>query len=283
MVQQSERFGCFNTQPPEGGWLGAGRLNRLLASFNTQPPEGGWGAQVFGAVDFCVSTHSRPKAAAGYTNFLDLVKSGFNTQPPEGGCSVFIRHTHNEGCFNTQPPEGGCRSSEIRRPFLMEFQHTAARRRLLMTMLIRQGMSAFQHTAARRRLPTLAFAGYLKRPVSTHSRPKAAAHDHRQDDACRAVSTHSRPKAAVIIYVMVTINKSFQHTAARRRLTARLQIRAKRMSFQHTAARRRLICQCPIANGNAGFNTQPPEGGWRLKIQRQPTRLCFNTQPPEGG
>ena len=33
---------CFNTQPPEGGWLSLrGRLF-LEYSFNTQPPEGGW-------------------------------------------------------------------------------------------------------------------------------------------------------------------------------------------------------------------------------------------------
>ena len=33
---------CFNTQPPEGGWLI--RLIPVFCSngFNTQPPEGGW-------------------------------------------------------------------------------------------------------------------------------------------------------------------------------------------------------------------------------------------------
>ena len=35
---------CFNTQPPEGGWVGfVGELQRLRG-FNTQPPEGGWRA-----------------------------------------------------------------------------------------------------------------------------------------------------------------------------------------------------------------------------------------------
>ena len=77
---------CFNTQPPEGGWVGmyrpmmaamgvsthsrlkaagaaAGAADRETGSFNTQPPEGGWaknGEQAL--VDF-VSTHSRLKAA----------------------------------------------------------------------------------------------------------------------------------------------------------------------------------------------------------------------------
>ena len=34
---------CFNTQPPEGGWLNnATNADITLLSFNTQPPEGGW-------------------------------------------------------------------------------------------------------------------------------------------------------------------------------------------------------------------------------------------------
>ena len=35
-------FGCFNTQPPEGGWRGFWSVVRPLVCFNTQPPEGGW-------------------------------------------------------------------------------------------------------------------------------------------------------------------------------------------------------------------------------------------------
>ena len=40
MMQSS--IGCFNTQPPEGGWLPPTSSKRLISSFNTQPPEGGW-------------------------------------------------------------------------------------------------------------------------------------------------------------------------------------------------------------------------------------------------
>ena len=36
------RFRCFNTQPPEGGWVPT-RVGLISNSgFNTQPPEGGW-------------------------------------------------------------------------------------------------------------------------------------------------------------------------------------------------------------------------------------------------
>ena len=32
-----------------------------------------------------------------------------------------------------------------------------------------------------------------------------------------------------------------------------------------------------------GFNTQPPEGGWRRRIRISTAPISFNTQPPEGG
>ena len=35
-------------------------------------------------------------------------------------------------------------------------------------------------------------------------------------------------------------------------------------------------------DGN-GFNTQPPEGGWRSRILTTDNLHSFNTQPPEGG
>ena len=98
-----------------------------------------------------------------------------------------------------------------------------------MTMLIRQGMSAFQHTAARRRLVQSLLGNLSEAKVSTHSRPKAAglydgdvgvvrtwfqhtAARRRLDrqvnhsSALGCVSTHSRPKAAGSIDSMLTFN-----------------------------------------------------------------------------
>ena len=57
---------CFNTQPPEGGWVINVSIFLSPLSFNTQPPEGGCGASVSEAYLMGVSTHSRPKAADGY-------------------------------------------------------------------------------------------------------------------------------------------------------------------------------------------------------------------------
>ena len=40
-----------------------------------------------------------------------------------------------------------------------------------------------------------------------------------------------------------------------------------------------------LANFSAftGFNTQPPEGGWKVRRYPPPWVESFNTQPPEGG
>ena len=54
---------CFNTQPPEGGWLLPLYCRWSLCRFNTQPPEGGWAAVWGIRLIWQVSTHSRPKAA----------------------------------------------------------------------------------------------------------------------------------------------------------------------------------------------------------------------------
>ena len=75
----------------------------------------------------------------------------------------------------------------------------------------------------------------------------------------------------------------FQHTAARRRLVSRQYSQPRQQRFQHTAARRRLeIIGCAVCLFGR-FNTQPPEGGWPMGIERVPFVQGFNTQPPEGG
>ena len=77
---------CFNTQPPEGGWIAWRILDAQYFGFNTQPPEGGWASFDFGS----------PIIAC------------FNTQPPEGGWNDLLVNAYDPSrCFNTQPPEGG--------------------------------------------------------------------------------------------------------------------------------------------------------------------------------
>ena len=144
----------------------------------------------------------------------------------------------------------------------------------------------FQHTAARRRLLHHLQPSQIQHFVSTHSRPKAAArllrniygHKHcfntqppeggcvvfllvhhqslmfqhtaarrrlpvdvSEDPKHIKVSTHSRPKAAASLRLTGSVVlKMFQHTAARRRLPHGRQHGFVDQQFQHTAARRRL-------------------------------------------
>ena len=100
----------------------------------------------------CVSTHSRPKAAASDLpcHWGEVV--GFNTQPPEGGC---LLHFHFCGCY-TQFQHTAARRRLPLNPDYPKlstlFQHTAARRRLLVVRQTTGWNKQFQHTAARRRL-----------------------------------------------------------------------------------------------------------------------------------
>ena len=55
------------------------------------------------------------------------------------------------------------------------------------------------------------------------------------------------------------------------------------LMFQHTAARRRLDQQGQQNKQQSGFNTQPPEGGWKYFAMPSLDLTGFNTQPPEGG
>ena len=124
-------------------------------SFNTQPPEGGWKKSVCRNTVTAVSTHSRPKAADGYKATLRHGCS-FNTQPPEGGCRVSKRDRYSSSVSTHSRPKaavlGGYLSSLSRsvsthsRPkaaaiacqnssMEMLFQHTAARRRLMFSVL----------------------------------------------------------------------------------------------------------------------------------------------------
>ena len=180
-VKYSFTASCFNTQPPEGGWMKAADTGVYasavsthsrpkaagspscsatadVSSFNTQPPEGGWVHVLLGRTLFRVSTHSRPKAAGrdGPSRFDR--RHRFNTQPPEGGWGIAHVNHISHTSFNTQPPEGGWRLPNATLSASLRFQHTAARRRLA------QPIASVE----------------MQKAVSTHSRPKAAgiAHVH---------------------------------------------------------------------------------------------------------
>ena len=105
----------------------------------------------------------------------------------------------------------------------------------------------FQHTAARRRLAD-AHKGGRYVFVSFNTQPPEGGWGLPPSQLSRFfhVSTHSRPKAAGVAVILDGVPKAFQHTAARRRLVVNR------------------VAACRVIHS---FNTQPPEGGWRLRLQ----------------
>ena len=188
----------------------------------------------------------------------------------------------------------------------------------------------FQHTAARRRLAIYMMLNSFFKQVSTHSRPKAAG-----SLMCMVqtvfVFQHTAARRRLDTFGADCLNREkFQHTAARRRLGlhswlfAEMPIsfntqppeggwlrrctkpNAVRDAFQHTAARRRLAsasAAChyrfvvsthsrPKAAGGyavvfilrlpVSTHSRPKAAGW-ASICRIYCVMSFNTQPPEGG
>ena len=124
-------------------------------------------------------------------------------------------------------------------------------------------MLTFQHTAARRRLQLVKAQPEDFSPVSTHSRPKAAAVGVFLDYQQKTVSTHSRPKAAALLTVRpefllwrfntqppeggchfkdVVFHVNIAVSTHSRPKAAATQYKSdcRTCRFQHTAARRRL-------------------------------------------
>ena len=99
---------CFNTQPPEGGWLAINPTCGTIVKVSTHSRPKAAGDNNSGAGDVSdVSTHSRPKAA------------GFSA---EWAQSITVVSTHS------RPKAAGVKWRRAKYDIL--FQHTAARRRL---------------------------------------------------------------------------------------------------------------------------------------------------------
>ena len=192
-------------------------------------------------IRFNVSTHSRPKAAGQHHGVIGIVLAvSTHSRPKAAGFAGKNPRTRRHG-FNTQPPEGG---------WSVIFG-------LCNTILL------FQHTAARRRLDTDFGTRVSIKPVSTHSRPKAAGYQVGNSCHQTRVSTHSRPKAAGAgCYQTCVLHLVSTHSRPKAAGLLCLT-NYTNLLFQHTAARRRLA----IVSGyrycwSSRFNTQPPEGGW---------------------
>ena len=144
----------------------------------------------------------------------------------------------------------------------MMFQHTAARRRLGERYLDAAKAFQFQHTAARRRLAPCAGVSLITTEVSTHSRPKAAGRirDRLRDGG------------------------GFQHTAARRRLGGFGDYQRERSSVStHSRPKAAGIpALWMIVRYGVSTHSRPKAAGFS-SFSNYRLMLCFNTQPPEGG
>ena len=86
-ICQAERP-CFNTQPPEGGWLILRAVMEIGNGFNTQPPEGGWLRNGLTSALRDLFQHTAARRRLDAPHVAVHVVKGFNTQPPEGGWEV---------------------------------------------------------------------------------------------------------------------------------------------------------------------------------------------------
>ena len=161
-----------HSRPKAAGYVD--HLVRRLRCFNTQPPEGGWLSQIPKWLYRHVSTHSRPKAAdlsellpanrhkfqhtaarrrlIGQGSLVRYMIVSTHSRPKAAGERMCPACMDGRG-FNTQPPEGGCR--------LHAYQCQTA---------------TFVSTHSRPKAAVVIRRVFVQKAVvSTHSRPKAAA------------------------------------------------------------------------------------------------------------
>ena len=172
-------------------------------------------------------------------------RSCFNTQPPEGGWPAKRSETATFASFNTQPPEGGWCRVWGRLKMLIQFQHTAARRRLDPSKPIKSAGILFQHTAARRRLGRLVLLP--GQGLCFNTQPPEGGWTNQQASIKSLKSFNTQPPEGGWAFpdFIARLEAKFQHTAARRRLV-------------------QTVWLCPIRE--RCFNTQPPEGGWFNRV-----------------
>ena len=142
--------------------------------FNTQPPEGGWIGHQNQCCRLPVSTRSRPKAAGQETTneIIRLIVST-RSRPKAAGC-IMRQMQHFIGVSTRSRPKAAGVGIVSFETILKRFQHAAARRRLAGTTVQAGGHYGFQHAAARRRLEGFPHGIAQDVFVSTRSRPKAA-------------------------------------------------------------------------------------------------------------
>ena len=253
--------------------------------FNTQPPEGGW--DVLNAIcrGDIVSTRSRPKAAGEEQEEADKEEAVSTRSRPKAAGRKQNRQRHASYRFNTQPPEGGWPVHNQIDEYRLKFQHAAARRRLGPRPLGRMladavstrsrpkaaGCAAGTTLSVMIRFNTqppeggwrITGIGYLIPHSFNTQPPEGGWHNCAENPHETFVSTRSRPKAAGRRLLGVS-EVSKVSTRSRPKAAGRGFIGGCRPTEVSTRSRPKAAGRPPCSTETVSecFNTQPPEGGW---------------------
>ena len=145
----------------------------------------------------------------------------------------------------------------------------------------------FQHTAARRRLVRLS-AGRIRYGYSFNTQPPEGGWGRVPGETSNHAGFNTQPPEGgwALVVERLSVCTKFQHTAARRRLDPQNGGIRCLSWFQHTAARRRLASFPGRFPLSASFNTQPPEGGWHVQTIRcgmQRRNVSTHSRPKAAG
>ena len=168
-----------------------------MVRFNTQPPEGGWGDKE-AEEQSKQFQHTAARRRLANRSFQAHAGDCFNTQPPEGGCKAQYRAKPPTVVSTHSRPKAAVGKFGYGRGRFL-FQHTAARRRLVVLEEDEPSGMVFQHTAARRRL---LWRGRVFGNVKCFNTqpPEGGCRNNGKVIASFYVSTHSRLKAAETSY-----------------------------------------------------------------------------------
>ena len=100
------------------------------------------------------------------------------------------------------------------------------------------------------------------------------------------VSTHSRPKAAGgYFFACADTGDGFNTQPPEGGWNFHFRGTNSVTKFQHTAARRRLVANVDVGNGfPVCFNTQPPEGGWHgNRVNDMRAKVSTHSRPKAAG
>ena len=166
----------FNTQPPEGGCLEHALKSKGISDVSTHSrPKAAAG------VDFIlnplkqVSTHSRPKAAADLNpnySMKDIVST--HSRPKAAARYVYVESQKDVVSTHSRPKAAAYKAN-IQLLTIRRFNTQPPEGGCIISSKRETKYKRFQHTAARRRLRITKCQLLQFSIVSTHSRPKAAA------------------------------------------------------------------------------------------------------------